>query len=202
MICVTLMMSIFIPHVSKLKVPIVKFFSRCIDRGCRWSLKNENGTDHDVHTSKLLQSDLNDLYTGDEIAGHNVYAQNFTYLWCVLAYSGGLPILYPFGCIFFFVLYWVYKFLLLKYYAKTSKFNEEMPLSSIWYIKVGLIIHCVFTLFMITNAGLLPIEESFFNFKEQEPNVIAQLFTRFFFREYAIIYVLGLGALIVLFIFK
>jgi hypothetical protein len=74
----------------------------------------------------------------------------------VLAFSGGLPVLYPIGFIFFIVLYWVYKFLLLKYYARTTKFNEEMPLFSIWYIKAGLIIHGLFTMMMVSNLDLLP----------------------------------------------
>jgi hypothetical protein len=70
-----------------------------------------------------MQTDLETLYTGDQISSHYVYAQNYTYLLCVMTYSIGLPILYPFAMIFYFILYWVYKFLLLKYYARTNKFN-------------------------------------------------------------------------------
>jgi len=75
-----------------------------------------------------MQTDLNNLYTGDQISSHYVYAQNYTYLFCVLMYSTGLPLLYPFAAIFYFVLYWVYKGLLIKYYEKTTRFNEELPL--------------------------------------------------------------------------
>ena len=36
--------------------------------------KKENDNDVDVHTKKLIQDDLNLLYTGDQIASNYVYA--------------------------------------------------------------------------------------------------------------------------------
>jgi hypothetical protein len=76
MICTTLLINIFSPHASKLSLPILKIFKRCCDRGCcRCSLKKNNGQDHDdVNTKQLLQSDLNAMYTGDQISSHYVYA--------------------------------------------------------------------------------------------------------------------------------
>ena len=79
----------------------------------------------------------------------------------MLTYSGGLPILYPFACVFFFLLYWIYKTLLLKYYEKTTRFNEEMPLFVTHWIKLGVVFHGLITLFMITNSSLLPTQEIF-----------------------------------------
>jgi len=73
-ICTTLLINIFSPHASKLAIPILKLFSRCLDRGCRCWLQNKEGKNHDVHTGKMLQSDLNALYTGAEISSHYVYA--------------------------------------------------------------------------------------------------------------------------------
>ena len=104
----------------------------------------------------ITQTELNTLYTGDHISSHYVYAQNYTYLFCVMMYSTGLPILYLFACCAFFVLYWVYKFLLIKYYEKTTKFNQELPLYSINWIRFGLLLHGVVGLFMYTNSNILP----------------------------------------------
>ena len=75
-------------------------------------------------------------------------------------YSTGMPILYPFGCIFYAVLYWVYKFLLLKYYERTNRFNEELPIYTTGYIKIGLVLHGIFGGLMITNSRLIPPDES------------------------------------------
>lgn len=52
-------------------------------------------------------------------------------------FSSGLQVLYPLSLLFYLVLYWVYKTLLLKYYQRSSKFNERLALHSIRYLKWG-----------------------------------------------------------------
>lgn len=56
---------------------------------------------------------------------------------------------------FNFVLYWVYKYLLLKYYQRTSKFNEELAIKSIKFIKYGLMFHMIGAMLMYSNTDLL-----------------------------------------------
>jgi hypothetical protein len=124
-LCLTLMINIFTPHGSKLAKPLLKLGMRFYDRDFSNDLSKEDARGHKVaNTKKLLQDELDDLYTGEQISSHFVYAQNYTYLWCVLMFSTGMPILYPFGFLFYGVLYWVYKLLLLKYYSRTNRFNE------------------------------------------------------------------------------
>lgn len=156
-LCLTMLINIFSPHASKLLFPLLNLLSRCMDRGCKLSiLEDPNDKSSKIRTKKVMQEDLNAIYTGAQISSHYVYAQNFTYLWVVLMYSTGMPLLYPFACIFYFVLYWVYKFLLLKYYERTNRFNEELPIMTTGYIKVGLILHGLFGGLMITNSKLIP----------------------------------------------
>ena len=75
-------------------------------------------------------------------------------------YSTGLPILYPFGCIFYMVLYWVYKGLLLKYYARTTKFNQEIPIESMTWFKVALFFHLFIGSIMLSNQSFFPPQEA------------------------------------------
>ena len=70
-------------------------------------------------------------------------------------YSSGLPILYAVACIFNFVLYWMVKLLLLRYYQRTHKFNEELALESIKYFKFGLFFHIITGAFMYTNSAII-----------------------------------------------
>ena len=63
------------------------------------------------------------MYEGPEIEGFFIFAMYFTNFWVILAYSGGMPILYLLGAVNYFFLYWVYKLLILKAYKKTSNFN-------------------------------------------------------------------------------
>lgn len=133
-------------------------FKRCLDRGCSqkiWKAKDKP-SDIDVNTKLLLQSDLNLMYTGEQIQSHYIYAQNFTYLCVVLMYSTGMPILYPFAAIFFFIFYWVYKGLLLKYYGKTTKFNKDIPIKSMWWVKFGLVIHILIGSIMLSHENFFP----------------------------------------------
>lgn len=71
-------------------------------------------------------------------------------------YSSGLPILYPFAALFYFVLYWVYKGLLLKYYARTTKFNEDIPIQSMTWVKFGLFMHLFIGSIMLSNQNFFP----------------------------------------------
>ena len=106
---------------------------------------------------------MNALYTGDQISSQFVYAQNFTYLFSVLMFSAGLPILYPFACAAFFVLFWVYKTLLLKYYKTTTNFNQDLPRYSITLVKYGLLLHGMLGLVMYTNNDLFPKKDPYAN---------------------------------------
>lgn len=159
-----------------------------------------------MNTRKQLQSQLNELYTGDQISSHYVYAQNFTYFWCVLMYSAGLPILYPFACLFYMVLYWVYKGLLLKFYARTTKFNEELPLFAIFYIKVGIVLHGVSSLFILSNTELLYSEEERQQWKLIERlrggTLIQQIKGRLLYKDFILIYIAFWLIIVVAYVFK
>jgi hypothetical protein len=63
-LCLTLFINIFSPHASKIMMPFMKLLFRCLDRGCSSGLKGDKGEDS-VKTKKLIQSDLQTLYTGD-----------------------------------------------------------------------------------------------------------------------------------------
>lgn len=69
-----------------------------------------------------------------------------------------MPVLYPIAVINFAFLYWVYKALLLKQYQKTSSFNQDLPFLAIYFLKVGLVLHIVWTIFMFTETQLLTID--------------------------------------------
>jgi hypothetical protein len=55
-LCLTLLINIFSPHASKIMLPFVKLFFRCLDRGCSCKLwkKPEKDADIDVNTKKVL----------------------------------------------------------------------------------------------------------------------------------------------------
>jgi len=70
-------------------------------------------------------------------------------------YSSGFPVLYPVAFIFYTVIYWVYKFFLLKFYSKSNRSNEILAIESMSYIKYGIIIHMIIGGLMYTNTNIL-----------------------------------------------
>ena len=82
-------------------------------------------------------------------------------MFCVMTFSTGIPVLYVFAFIFCTMLYWVSKVMLLMFYSKTSKFNEELPVNSIYWIKYGLLLHGIFGLAIYTNYDLFPSKDAY-----------------------------------------
>lgn len=157
-LCMTLFLNIFTPHVVKLLMPCKVCCSRCCDRGCcRCELKKKphDASNDEVNTELIIQSELEQLYTGPQIASHYVYAQLFTNLWACLMYSSGLPMMYPIAMLFNIILYWVYKCLLLKFYQKTTNFNEKLVLDSISLVKYGIFFHLLIGIWMYSNSSIL-----------------------------------------------
>ena len=109
-----------------------------------------------MRSKQLLQEDLNELYTGKQISSHYVYAQLFTYLYCIMMFSTGMPLLYLFGAIFYTIFYWFYKCMLLKDYTRTNKINEELPITTTSYVTVAVYLHVMIGGYMITNSSILP----------------------------------------------
>jgi hypothetical protein len=117
-LCITLLGNTMTPHGGKIIFPIYTCLSRWHDRGYSDNVEkhcDKHGA-KEVNSKQLVQDDLEKLYTGPEITTHLIYAQFFTSLLCIMTYSSGLPILYPIGCLNYFILYWVYKILLIKHY--------------------------------------------------------------------------------------
>lgn len=90
--------------------------------------EGETAEDWDeVNTQLTLQSELEELYTGPQISSPFVYAQIFTTMWSCLTFSSGMPILYPIAAVFYLVMFYANKYLLLKYFSKTARFGHNLP---------------------------------------------------------------------------
>lgn len=137
-----------------------------------------------------------------------MYAQHFTTLWVVLAYSSGMPVLYPIACLNYFIIYWVYKTLLIKHYKKTTAFNQDLPFFSIYYFKIGIILHILLGAFIFTNGNILSSQnlEMIQNLDEEfEEEFIDEDETGLIFRftsGIGTMYVSFVSTLIVLYVFK
>ena len=89
----------------------------------------------------------------------------FTFIFVCLAYSAGMPFMYPIGTVYFFVTYWFDKVCLMRFYQKTMVFNEELPIQSTQLFKYAIMIHIVFAAFMYTTSNLLYNSNTYIDFE-------------------------------------
>lgn len=153
-ICFVLANNAVVSQLSSLSKPFVAAFKRYKERGYNSSIKKE-GTEDDVNTKMVFQTDLQAFYTNPQILADGIYSKLFAMLWSCLAFSAGLPILYAVGAVAFFMLYWVNKILLIKFYAKNTQFDEDLPVKSAAIMKFGLVFHLLFGAFMFSNSTIL-----------------------------------------------
>lgn len=106
--------------------------------------------------------------------------------------------------VFYIIFYWVYKVLLTKFYCRTTAFNEDLPLHSIFYIKAGILMHGMFSLYIFSNSDLLHSkEESEFHAELEllrESHFFGRIWSRFHYKSFALIYLLFWAGLILIYL--
>ena len=70
-------------------------------------------------------------------------------------YSPGIPILYSFATVTFFLQFWVDKFLLIYFYSKTPKYDEFIALKMLKLYKLILFMHIMSSVFMYGYTPML-----------------------------------------------
>ena len=80
-----------------------------------------------------------------------MFGQMSAIICLVFSFSPGLALLPAFGLIYTISIYIIYKLLILKHYSKSSAANEEVPLMSIAFMKLGIIIHLIIGFIVFTD---------------------------------------------------
>lgn len=150
-ICYTAFLNTFQPHFNLFIAYGKVQYKRYKDRGWEKDLKSDVA---ECNTKQVLQADLEELYTGEEVDGSTLYTNFMIQMLITFTYCGGLPVLYFIAFFNYISLYWSYKFLFLKYYRKTTDFNEGLPMYITQYIKAAVGLHFIVTFFMLTNRDI------------------------------------------------
>ena len=114
----------------------------------------EDEDDDEVNSKCANQAEAEALYTGGTFAGEKTFSRMMSTLLVVVSYSGGMPVLYLVGALFFGVTYLVNKVVLFKFYQKSLTLNRVVPQFSMQFLSVSLGLHVLFGCFMLTNPGL------------------------------------------------
>jgi len=82
-------------------------------------------------------------------------AQIVAITWVTFMYSPGLPILFLMAIVNFFIIYWVDKWLLLRFYRKPKNYDETSIQFSIHEMKFAFFFHLVIGSLVYSNDRIL-----------------------------------------------
>ena len=108
-------MEIVVPHGLPIVLIIVFFLWRCCDRSC---------TKDQRKTKQLLQTSYENLYTGPEFMLENRLAQIVALTWCAFMFSTCMPVIIIVTFFNFLAMYWIDKFLVLRFYRTPKNWDE------------------------------------------------------------------------------
>ena len=90
---------------------------------------------------------------GPELEFDKRYSTIMACIFIVLTFSSGMPIMYPIGFVFIFVMYWMDKILFICCYRLPPMYDATTVMSCVKALKLGLITHCFAGIFLYSNDG-------------------------------------------------
>lgn len=105
----------------------------------------------------MTQEDYENINTGPILEFDYKYSNMIVVVYLVMLYGSGIPILYLIGAIFFFVTYWVDKWLIFYNHRKPSELDEKLTLQVLGLFKYAVILHFIGGILMYSNAAILPV---------------------------------------------
>ncbi len=115
----------------------------------------------------ILQSDLNEYYEGRNFELWDRYAYSLANVFFGLAFSSGLPLMYPLLLGYFLVRYWLDKILrmlspifspkiVLRFYKKPVAYGPTISRRAYHILPVAIIIHLLLSAFAFTTSEIFP----------------------------------------------
>jgi hypothetical protein len=117
-VCIMLFTSSFLVNSKDIFTCLWTYLKRCRDRRFKLNTKlDPEDPDCDLPNSRIrVQSELESLYTGNVFKGEKAFSRMMSTMFVIQLYTGGMPILYLIGFIFYSITFIVNKFLLIYYY--------------------------------------------------------------------------------------
>jgi len=111
-------------------------------------------------------------------------AQSLNVIFCVVMYSGGMPILYAIGFLYCVAAYWLDKWCLLRGSCRPPAYKEDIIRMSVHMLPVAAFLHTLVAAWAFGNQVLFPSEwsvlkplaESVFGITEEKYNVVMEAY--------------------------
>lgn len=145
-IIIAMIFEISAPHVIPMCQLVYYGTRRLWDRSCSCDKKKSR---------KVLQSDYEELYIGPEFDIDARLAQVVAIIWVTFMYSPGLPVLFLITAINFVIVYWIDKWLLLRFYRTPKNYDEICINFSLNEMKIAFIFHFILGSAIYSNDKIL-----------------------------------------------
>jgi hypothetical protein len=149
-LCVQLAFEIVTYNLENLAFALWGCCKRCCDRSCTCNHKR---------TKKLIQNEYEAINSSEPLEMEDKYASSLVVILLVMMYAPGIPILYVIAMLYFFVTYWIDKFLIINHHKKPLFLDEKLALKILWWYKLALLLHLIVGILMYSNARILPVGE-------------------------------------------
>jgi len=150
-IVLTMLINVFLPHISPLLQIFFRSCLRCFDRNCSF--------DRTITRSRT-QTELNKLQLGPEMALDERYAQIFTTVFVCLTYSTGMPLLIPILFMSLAVMLLIDKLLFTLAYRTPPVINADLPTSFSSLLPVAAITQLGIGAWMLSSIDIFPVAEN------------------------------------------
>mmetsp|Transcript_26725 Transcript_26725/g.27770 ORF Transcript_26725/g.27770 Transcript_26725/m.27770 type:complete len:1347 (+) Transcript_26725:6-4046(+) len=143
-IAFTMFINIFTPHLSSWMFWMYFGCRRCCDSGCGESSR----------TNRLTKNSYFTLYVGPEFRMDSRYSQILTFIFVVLVFAPGIPILYACLLLFLFMTYWLDKILLLRFYKTPPQYDIFLNKTFNYIISIAIFLHLCFAIWIFGNPDI------------------------------------------------
>ena len=100
------------------------------------------------------QEELNRIYVGPTFHLKFRYAQIMVnYIVCMM-YGLGLPVLMPIGFVSFVTMFWVDKWLFIRYYRTPPSYSHKICVGASTLLSWGVALHCAFSMWILSNGEI------------------------------------------------
>ncbi len=156
-ICITMMLHVFVPHVTVFVQYLSKCTQRARDRGWRCAFcptcctccKNAAN-----RTRKLTQKDYNKLFMGPPFQFEERYASVLVTIFVTLTYAPGIPILIPIAMLNFFVRYWIDKYTILRLARSPPQVGRQLFRTVLAIMPWATFLNLLFGMWMFGNTDI------------------------------------------------
>ena len=146
---VTMALQIFSPHIYPMLIALNYCMRRYWDKGV-FSLCSKS-----LGTKKMLKAAYEQLYVGPEFTLDIRLGQIVALVWVTLFFLPTMPFLSIFVAIAFYVMFWVDKYMLLRFYRTPKEHDSQSLFYTFSRLKWSVLIHACMGVFLLSNMSIL-----------------------------------------------